>query len=229
MITQILNEIKGTRGTNAKKAILDANRGDDLLLTILKYSLDPFMPFHIVKVPKVTKRNEGVLTENEAWNDFLFAAKRCADRNVTGNDAIELMHTVFSTAGADQEKWMRKILKKHLAIGMSQKSVNSVIPDLIPSFDIALAQKFDIKRVKSDVIAIEPKLDGIRCFAIVEDDNATLYARSGKQITNFNDTIGKELSQLPDGCYDGEIMGKDFIALMRQAIKEKYNVMLSKI
>lgn len=220
MITQILNEIRDTRGTNAKKAILAKNSDNVLLLTILKYTLDPFMPFHIVKVPKVKKRNEGVLTESEAWNDFLFAAKRCADRNVTGNNAIELMMSVFSNTHADQEKWMRKVLKKHLAFGMSQKTVNSVIPNLIPTFDISLAQKFDVKRLKSDIIAIEPKLDGIRCFGIVKGGEAILYARSGKLITNFDSTIGRELSQLPDGCYDGEIMGEDFIALMRQAYRK---------
>jgi DNA ligase-1 len=70
-------------------------------------------------------------------------------------------------------------------------------------------------------VGVEPKLDGIRCFAIVEDGEALLYARSGKLITNFDDTIGEELSRLGDGCYDGEIMGKDFIALMRQAYRKE--------
>ena len=48
-----------------------------------------------------------------------------------------------------------------------------------------------------------------------------LYARSGKLISNFDVTIGVELAKLPDGCYDGEIMGKDFIALMRQAYRKE--------
>jgi DNA ligase-1 len=85
-----------------------------------------------------------------------------------------------------------------------------------------LAQKFDEKRIKEKKsVYIEPKLDGIRCFAVVRNGTATLYARSGKVISNFDDTIGKELETLPEGCYDGEIMGEDFIALMRQAYRKE--------
>ena len=112
-------------------------------------------------------------------------------------------------------------MKKHLAIGVSEKTVNSVIPDHIPTFNVSLAQKFEAKRMNSGQVCIEPKLDGIRCFAIVKNGNATLYARSGKLITNFNDTIGRELSSMGEGCYDGEIMGEDFTALMRQAYRKE--------
>ena len=117
---------------------------------------------------------------------------------------------------------MRKVLKKHLAIGASTKTVNKVFPGLVPTFEVALAQKFEEKRLKGkSEVAVEPKLDGIRCFAIIESGKALLYARSGKLISNFDSTIGEELSKLPEGCYDGEIMGEDFIALMRQAYRKE--------
>ena len=117
---------------------------------------------------------------------------------------------------------MRKILKKHLAIGASTKTINKVFPNLIPTFDVALAQKFEEKRIAGkSTIGVEPKLDGIRCFAIVKNGEALLYARSGKLISNFDSTIGKDLIKLGDGCYDGEIMGKDFIDLMRQAYRKE--------
>ncbi len=70
---------------------------------------------------------------------------------------------------------MRKILKKHLAIGVSIKSVNSVRSGFIPTFDVALAQKFDMKRVKGDRVYVEPKLDGIRCLAVVENGEAKIF------------------------------------------------------
>ncbi len=47
-----------------------------------------------------------------------------------------------------------------------------------------------------------------------------MYARSGKLITNFEDTIAPELLKMGDGCYDGELMGQDFISLMRQAYRK---------
>lgn len=48
-----------------------------------------------------------------------------------------------------------------------------------------------------------------------------MFARSGKLITNFENTIAHELSKLGDGCYDGELMGQDFISLMRQAYRKE--------
>jgi DNA ligase-1 len=68
---------------------------------------------------------------------------------------------------------------------------------------------------------VERKLDGIRCFAIVRDGGVVMYARSGKPITNFLDSIGPSLIAMGDGCYDGELMGDDFVALMRQAYRKE--------
>jgi len=140
---------------------------------------------------------------------------------VTGNAAVGLMQSTFNKCSEAQESWMRKILKKNLAIGISTKSINKVSPGFIPTFDVALAQKFDIKRIKSAEVFIEPKLDGIRCLAIVENREAKLFTRAGKLITNFDDTVGAELSKLNDGCYDGEIMSTDFTALMRQVHRKE--------
>jgi DNA ligase-1 len=223
LVSEILSEIKQTSGSNAKKAILETHNENTLLKTALQMGLNPFTPFHVVKVPKVADDDrDAVLPEANRWVSFFQAAQLCANREYTGNAAIEIIHNTLSCATKEEEKWMRKILKKHLAIGASTKTINKVFPGLIPTFDVALAQKFEEKRIKGMTrVGIDPKLDGIRCFAIVEDEKALLYARSGKLITNFDDTIGKELIRLGPGCYDGEIMGKDFIDLMRQAYRKE--------
>lgn len=221
-IREILTEISSIGSTNAKRDILEAHKDNKRLCRALRYGMDPFMPFNVVKVPKIKNRSEKPFNEALAWETFFNAADMCANREVTGNAAIDLLYTCFSMTSFEDEKWMRKILKKHMAIGASVKSVNKVLPGLIPTFEVSLAQKFEEKRLKDqDNVGVEPKLDGIRCFAIVSGNTALLYARSGKIITNFDSTIGKELSQLPDGCYDGEIMGEDFVSLMRQAYRKE--------
>jgi len=218
-----LDAIKAAKGTNAKKEILESNLGigNDIAGSILHYTFNPYIAFNVVKVPKVNKGDRTPLPPAEAWKLFFSSAEQCAKREVTGNAAINLIHYAFMHSSEAQEKWMRKILKKNLAIGISTKSINKVSPGFIPTFDVALAQKFDMKRIKSSEIFIEPKLDGIRCLAIVENREAKLYTRAGKLITNFNDTVGAELSKLNDGCYDGEIMSTDFTALMRQVHRKE--------
>tara|TARA_R110000824_G_scaffold60853_14_gene162441 strand:+ start:19531 stop:20763 length:1233 start_codon:yes stop_codon:yes gene_type:complete len=221
-VVEILEKVKSTAGSNDKKVVLENHRDNKLLTNALKFGLDPFTPFNIVKVPKVKSRLEFPLSEDDAWSEFFTVLNECASRTVTGNAAIDRVYTCFSSVQAKDEVWMRKILKKHLAIGASTKTVNKVFPGLVPTFEVALAQKFEEKRLKGkNEVAVEPKLDGIRCFAIVENGKSHLYARSGKLISNFDSTIGVELSKLPNGCYDGEIMGEDFIALMRQAYRKE--------
>jgi DNA ligase-1 len=222
-VAKILEQIRETRGSIAKADILREHSNNDLLPQVLKAGLDSFTPFYVVKVPKTisTGRHVG-RSEADRWKMFFDVAEICATRHHTGNAAIELMQIAFSSVTEEEEKWMRKILKKQLSLGIGAKSVNKVFPDLIPTFEVSLAQKFEEKRIKDmPYVFVEPKLDGIRCFAVVENGSALLFARSGKLITNFDETIGYALSCLGDGCYDGELMGEDFISLMRQAYRKE--------
>ena len=220
-VANILNQISSTRGTIAKTNILKSHSDNDIFKTALKMGFDNFIPFNVVKIPKVKSRLEYPLTEDDSWKEFFAVLDECASRTITGNAAIDRVLTCFSSVCPENEFWMRKILKKKLSIGVATKTVNKVFPGLIPTFEVALAQKFDIKRIKDmDFVYVEPKLDGIRCFAIVENGEAQLFARSGKLISNFDSTIGSDLATLGDGCYDGELMGEDFVALMRQAYRK---------
>ena len=226
LVTDILESISNASGTNEKAAILKSNKSNVILVKALELGHDSYTPFNVVKVPAVLKKQRQILADETArWHAFFEAAGHCASRTYTGNAAISLLHSSLSTATEAEEAWMRKILKKNMSLGASTKTINKVIPGLISTFEVALAQKFDIKRIHicQTTVSVEPKLDGIRCFAIVQNNHVNMFARSGKLITNFNDTIGEELIKLGDGCYDGEIMGDDFTALMRQA-RRKYDV-----
>ena len=226
IVLKFFNDILAAKGSNAKKVVLDQHIDSELVGRALIYALNPYYTFNVVKVPKIKERFP--IDPDESWHLFFSNAEKCANREVTGNAAIELMKSTFNKCSESQEKWMRKILKKHLAIGLSTKSVNSVRADFIPTFDVALAQKFDMKRVKEDNVYVEPKLDGIRCLAVVESGEAKIFTRAGKLITNFDNTLGRELAQLGDGCYDGEIMSNDFTDLMRQVYR-KQNVDVSDV
>ena len=222
-VVDILESVRSARGSNLKKEILGSHKESRLLRKILCYGLDPFMPFNVVKIPKTKLRVLPVAgSEEDRFEHFFSVADACFERSLSGNAAIEALQRVFALSTKEEEQWMRKILKKHLSIGASTTTVNKIFPGLVPTFEVSLAHKFDIKRVKGRThVAVEPKLDGIRCFVIVEKGEALLFARSGKLITNFDDTIGKEIVKLGSGCYDGELMGKDFTDLMRQAYRKE--------
>ncbi|HEY9772597.1 MAG TPA: hypothetical protein V6C81_02185 [Planktothrix sp.] len=52
----------------------------------------------------------------------------------------------------------------------------------------------------------EPKLDGMRCIAYVENGRARLFSKPGRDITETFPTLSKALSKQPTGVYDGEIV-----------------------
>ena len=221
-VSDIFKEIKSTSKSTEIAVIMRGNANNELFKKALVYSTNPFKPFHVTKVPKVKLRLEFPFGEEDAWNEFFRVLDLCADRKVTGNAAIDLLHAAFSSFKQQDETWMRKVLKKHLNIGVSVKSVNKVFPGLVPTFEVSLAQKFDLKRIAGKkTVAIEPKLDGIRCFTIVRDEQILMFARSGKLIKNFDKTIAPEIAKMGDGCYDGELMGQDFTSLMRQAYRKE--------
>ena len=223
-LSEIFESIKTTSKSTEKALILKANADNSQLRTALLYANNPFKPFHVSTVPKVkaVDRKSFLYNEEESWENFFSALDDCASRKVTGNSAINRIFSVLVKVDPENEKWMRKILKKHLAIGVSEKSINKVFPGLIPTFEVSLAQKFDMNRLRGRRrVAVEPKLDGIRCFTIIDGESAIMLARSGKPITNFNETILPELIKMGDGCYDGELMGEDFISLMRQAYRKE--------
>ena len=219
-VLDCFENVAAAKGTNAKKELLETYLNHHPFQRLIKYTFNPYRSFHVVKVPKVKKADRKPVDPQLAWENFAINADVCSRREVTGNAAINLMHHTFMHSSEQQEKWMRKILKKNLAIGVSTKTINKGMPGLIPTFNVALAQKFERKRM-SDWVYIEPKLDGIRCLAIVEKGEAKLFTRAGKLITNFDDTVGRELLLAGDGCYDGEIMSKDFTELMRQVYRKE--------
>ena len=225
-IASVLENVKNIRGTKAKMSLLRDNESPELRQA-LKYAMDGFINFHVVKVPKVKDRKNPTLEVKESWRLFFKVADMCSRREITGNAAIDAIYNCFRCVEESEEKWMRNVLKKRFSIGLATKSINKVFPELIETFEVQLAEKMTSRVMKKlpGVIRIEPKLDGIRCIAIVRNGDCNIFARSGKQIVNFDETIGQELASLPEGVYDGEIMDEDFVALMRQLHrKEDKNV-----
>jgi DNA ligase-1 len=224
-VSEIFEKIKETSKSTEKMLLLKKYSHNQHFKNALYYANNPFMPFHVTKVHKVSlsqRKNIIPLSEEESWQEFFLTLDKCAARKITGNAAIDALHNHFKSVSTENEFWMRKILEKNLTIGVSLKTINSVFPSFIPTFEIALAQKFEDKRILGKRnVAVEPKLDGIRCFTVVNGDSAVMFARSGKTINNFNDTILPEIIKMGDGCYDGELMGEDFTSLMRQAYRKE--------
>jgi DNA ligase-1 len=106
----------------------------------------------------------------------------------------------------ENQKWFYRVFMKDLRLGIDLKTVNKAFPGLIPNYSIALADVYEEIKHQGQLAnsVMDVKLDGIRALARVEANEVYIRSRNGKAIVNFPD-ISRELSELPNGWYDGEI------------------------
>ena len=212
-ISKIIQQIKAASGNRTEKiSILKKNKNNDDFKKMLFYTYNPYMMFNVVKIKELEKKE--LLSDKDQWEEFFKACDKSSTRKITGNAAVTMFQKVFEVSSDENVTIMKNVLKKHLNIGISTSTINSVFVDLVPTFAVMLAEPFDEKRINSDdLLAFEPKLDGVRCLTVVKNNEAIMFSRGGKSIENFKH-ISDELALLQDGVYDGELMGTTFDDLM---------------
>jgi DNA ligase-1 len=189
---------------------------------------NPFYVFGIRQVPET----EGLTGRPNPWPKFWALLENLRTRGITGNRAREAIDEC--SRQFDSEEWnmlARRVLIKDLRCGISEKTLNKVLGKTewkIPVFSCQLAQdSTDHPKKLKGIKRLEVKLDGVRVLAVVSGDVCTLYSRNGKEFENFPqiaDFIEEHRKAFQSNSafggqfvLDGEIVGKSFQDLMKQA------------
>jgi len=219
----IIAQLEADNSKLAKQAILKTAHEEGLpeFFEGLKMALDPLVTFGVKKVPE---RSDVLTGQGLPWETFVELAMNLAGRKLTGHaarDAIELAMSVATT-----EQWngfYRRILIKDLRCGMSEKTVNKVVPGTVPVFTCSLAH--DSANHEKKMVGekqIEIKLDGVRVITIIRGDKVEMFSRNGKQFHNFGHIISEIEDVIKDHpvpyplVLDGEVMSANFQDLMKQ-------------
>jgi DNA ligase-1 len=219
----IIAQLEADNSKLAKQAILKTAHEEGLpeFFEGLKMALDPLVTFGVKKVPE---RSDVLTGQGLPWETFVELAMNLAGRKLTGHaarDAIELAMSVATT-----EQWngfYRRILIKDLRCGMSEKTVNKVVPGTVPVFTCSLAH--DSANHEKKMVGekqIEIKLDGVRVITIIRGDKVEMFSRNGKQFHNFGHIISEIEAVIKDHpvpyplVLDGEVMSANFQDLMKQ-------------
>jgi len=189
-------------------------------------ALDPLVTFGVKQVPEATEDGQGLPA-----NAFAELARQLQERELTGHAARDAIQLAMSVATKEQwNDWYRRILIKDLRCGVSEKTVNKVVPGTVPVFTCALAHdsaKHEKKMAGKKQIEI--KLDGVRVLTVVRGGKVEMFSRNGKQFHNFGHIIAEieeVLKTKPapmDLVLDGEVMSANFQDLMKQ-VHRKDNV-----
>lgn len=227
-ITQKLKQLSNISGTNDKINFIKNNTDYDLK-EVFKWLYDNSRISGIAE--KKFEKDYGI----ELINGFTTCDMktiqdvfRYLDCHNTGTieDVIEIKSLMNQLCSTDEEKeYFKKIVCKNLPLGVDAKTINKCFPNLIPTFDVCLCDKYYDRLDLVDgtrEFAISPKIDGCRCVAIKENGNVKLVSRQGKLWTGLKE-IEQAIKNLPgdDFILDGEITIKDF---MKYPSKDVYKM-----
>ena len=232
---EIIQQLESTSSRLEKEKILKDNwRNKDFKLGV-QLALDPMTTFGIKQIPEKVGSEPWpeVHYQVDGWDiqqtgdtlltihDFKACCGHFAKRELTGNNAKDAVSGMIARCETLDEWnfWYRRILLKDLKCGISEKTVNKVYgKGFIPIFGCMLAKDGTNMQEKiTGQQVVEYKFDGVRCLAIIENNECTLYSRSGRVFENvphINKALGKEYYN--GYVLDGELMGKDFQLLMKK-------------
>jgi DNA ligase-1 len=188
----------------------------------LEYTYNPFKQFYVTS--KTCIKNSHLKERHSL--DLFEVLDKLMNREVTGHDAIKLVN------GLEDES-IYKIIDKNLDIRAGDKVINKAVPNLIPTFSVALAKEYDGKcDWQNDNWWASRKLDGVRCLAVVNyEGECTLYSRMGKELTTLNKVKEAiEATGIINTVFDGEIClidedgNEDFQGVMKQLRRKDHQI-----
>lgn len=191
-----------------KEAILRANSENDLLKSVIKLALDPFIQFYIRKIPKY-KASKVTLTLASALDKL----SELSSRNKTGNAGIEHLTYIMESVNAEDALVIERVIEKDLRCGVSEATVNKIWPRFIPTYPVMLASGFEGKLIEKFNWPgfVQLKLDGMRFNAIVRNGKVELRSRNGKELNIPNELFHQSFTELAkfyqeDVVFDGELL-----------------------
>ena len=217
-IEQFIEKMRATSSSTDKVQIIkDAS---PFVHKALEYTYNPFKQFYVTS--KTCIKNSHLKERHSL--DLFEVLDKLMNREVTGHDAIKLVN------GLEDES-IYKIIDKNLDIRAGDKVINKAIPNLIPTFSVALAKEYD-KCDWDDGWYASRKLDGVRCLAVVDfEGNCKLYSRMGKELTTLNKVKEAiEATNVINQVFDGEIClmdengNEDFQGVMKELRRKDHQI-----
>jgi DNA ligase-1 len=235
-VWDMVRDLRATSSTIDKQGIIEdyCNHNSEaasFAKKILLYTYHPLWQYNVTS-DNLKKKNS---LRGKSCKNFFDLLDDLKSRKITGHDAIGAVHTFIDSQSNKNniEELIYCIIDKDLKTRAGDKIINKAIPDHIPEFSVALADKYEPKLVSwKDGWYVSRKIDGARCIAIVDSDsNATFYSRTGKEFDTLNIVAGgiKALG-VKDVVFDGELClvdedgNEDFQGIMKQLKKKDHTI-----
>ena len=231
-INTFIENMNSSTSTNDKVEIIKVASKN--VLRVLYYTYNTYMQYNITT--KVLDKRPDLCNKDTKFSSMFDLLDSLNYKLITGHKAIEETNG-FIYRNPEYEQIIRLILNRNLKVRASVKLINKSIPNLIPTFNVALANKYDDKTkkkvdFKKDVWYVSRKLDGVRCLIVVDEKGkAKSFARSGKQFYTLS-LVEKEIENLgvKNVVYDGEMCivdengNENFQSIMKEIGRKDHTI-----
>ena len=203
-----VTEMNASNGRLYKQSVLKQYKDDEVIKRYLQIAFNPYVVYGLsTKKLMKTVGGSGITDVNSIFELFDWL-----EMHNTGSDqAISLCQEVMcNVAKLDiaLERLLVNLICKDLSIGCEVKTIEQVMPGLIPTFNVMLAEKYFDRPMVIDgkEFAITTKIDGGRIIAVKENGIVTFYTRAGQKYEGLVDLEAEMTEFLPDNyVLDGEI------------------------
>ncbi len=230
-LKEFVEQMRDTSSSLEKVEIL--KQQSEFIQKILEYTYNPYKQYYVTS--KTCKKNSGLFKYNTHETIFSLLDD-LTNRKYTGHDAIAQING-FITANSIYEDLIYNIIDKDLKTRTGAKVINKAFPNLIPEFNVALAQTYEPKLASfgeniDETWYASRKLDGVRCLAVVDEmGKCTLYSRMGKEFTTLNKIkYAIEATGIINYVFDGEIClldeegNEDFQGVMKELRRKDHQI-----
>ncbi len=197
-------ELQTTSGANAKHDVIQKYAENEWFKKFLYYALNPLLTYNISEktLRDFDETDKGIRLQ---FFNNIFECCEYLSRLRGLDDATirQVKILLYNHYGDDERELYIKLLAKTLRLGVTAKTVNKVIPDLIPEWEVQQAYPIDKYPLKSGTqFWLTQKLNGVRATFY----NGQLIARSGVPYKGL-DHIIREISWIHNAGFvlDGEL------------------------
>lgn len=203
-----VEELRDAVGVKAKQDVLNKYADKEYFCHFLYYALNPLLTFNLSE--KTLRNKDGISDETKLlfFDDIFSCCEKLSHmRGIDDATTRQVKEFLYNHCSDEVREIYIKLLSKTLRLGVTAKTVNKIIPGLIPEWEVQQAypiEKYPLADGKQ--FWITQKLNGVR---------ATFYsgqfiARSGVPYTGL-EHISDELSwaERLGVVLDGELTLKD--------------------
>ena len=224
---QFVDEITAENGRNYKISVLEKYKEDEDIRYLLNFIYNPYITTGI-STKSYSRFHNKLCIDNypkNIFNSTRDALEYLKVHNTGDDNTRELMFSYYMNIHLYEVKTLLEtgqsvdihelfyyIITKNIQLGIDSKTINKVIPGLIPEFNVQLANKYFDKPevVEGKEFVLTTKIDGSRIIAMKDDGKVSFWTRQGQKYEGLVD-LEKELLECTDDnfVFDGELVAID--------------------